>query len=351
MSIAADEDHPYPPKRREGLYAAFSPFIFSGQMSRFGTAKPHTCGILVLPRGKGEMSLQYVEILQSVLLYIDEHLKEKLDADCLARRAGFSTYHFCRVFRFGVGYSPMEYVRRRRLMFAAAELSGGRKIIDLAMEYGFETHSGFGRAFRRHFGCSPERYAIHARAKRPELPSLARMQKYFQGGIVMEPKFVTLPAIRIVGYTIETTTVDNANVTAIPAFWGAYLSDGRMEKLHRESFVKNHAEYGACFPEDSETGRFKYAIGVEVSEDAAIPSGYDVSDLPPATYAVFTTPPAQAADFSAHIQGTWQFIFGEWFPSSGFEFADGCVDFEYYDERGMVETGKVCDIYIPVRKK
>jgi len=122
-----------------------------------------------------------------------------------------------------------------------------------------------------------------------------------------------------------------------------------MEKLHGENFVKKHAEYGACFPEDPATGEFEYAIGVEVFGDD-VPSEYYTNTLPSATYAVFSTPPSNADEFSANIQATWRFIFNEWFQNSGYEFADGAVDFELYGHRCMGETDKVCEIYIPVKK-
>lgn len=295
--------------------------------------------------------MRYADMLQGILTYIDEHLHEKLDADTLASKAGFSTYHFCRVFRFGVGYSVMEYVRQRRLLYAAAELSTGKKMIDIAMDYGFETHSGFSKAFRRHFGCPPETYAMHAQAKKPALPKLVHMEKYALGGIVMEPKFVTKPAIKLVGYAITTTSNGNENNTAIPAFWTALLSDRRVKKLHGESFVKNHAEYGACFPENPESGEFVYLIGVEPVEGAAIPPTYTACELPAATYAVFSSPPSTDVEFSASIQGTWRYILNEWFPDSGYEYAEGCVDFEYYDEHNMGDAGNVCDIYVPVSPK
>ena len=106
--------------------------------------------------------MDYIEILQEMLSYIDTHIREKLSVEKLAARAGFSPYHFCRVFQWEVGYSIMEYVRNRRLAYAAAELSTGRRIVDIAVDYGFETHSGFSKAFRRYFGCPPEVYRFHA---------------------------------------------------------------------------------------------------------------------------------------------------------------------------------------------
>ncbi|MBW7572015.1 AraC family transcriptional regulator [Caproiciproducens faecalis] len=291
------------------------------------------------------------EILQDILEYVDEHITDTLSAEQLAARAGFSIWHFCRVFQWSTGYSVMGYVRNRRLAFAACELHSGQRILDIALKYGFETHSGFSKAFRRYFGYSPEVYRRHAYCGRPVPPSLPRMKKYLIGGILLEPKFVTLPAIKLAGFALKTTSVGGENSKAIPAFWNDYMSDGRMEKLHSENFVKQHDEYGACFPENPETGEFQYVIGVEPKEGAVIPQNYYICELPCATYAVFSTPPCDAATFVSAIQGVWQYIFNEWFPKSGYEYAPTCADFERYDDRCMSESGKVCDIYIPIVKK
>ena len=291
------------------------------------------------------------EIIQDTLLYIDAHIAEEISADILAARACFSAWHFSRLFQWRVGYSLMSYVRERRLAFAAHALNSGGRLIDIALEYGFETHSGFSKAFRRKFGCSPIEYRMHAKAAPPLPPNLSAMIKYAIGGIIMEPRFVTLPAIRLAGYALKTKNEGEQNNKDIPAFWSAYMSDGRAQKLHAEPWIKSHSEYGACFSEDPETGEFSYVIGLELKDGAAAPEGYYQCEIPAATYAVFSTPPCDDASFSPSIQGTWSYIFSEWFPNSGCEYAPGCVDFELYDERCMTENGKVCDIYLPVVRK
>ena len=294
--------------------------------------------------------MSYHEAMQGILEYIDENISGEINAETLAARAGFSEYHFSHVFRWCVGYSVMEYVRNRRLAFAAAELSENRKIIDIAMDYGFETHSGFTKAFKRHFGSSPETYRMHSNYKVPARLSLAQMKNYNVGGIVMEPIIKAIPAIKLAGYVIKTKNVDGENSKDIPAFWGAIMEDGRHEKLHNESFLKNHSDYGACFAEDKETGEFEYAICVEIKDGATVPPEYHTCEIPAATYAVFRTPPSKDEGFSASIQGAWQYIFNDWFPSSGYEYAPGCVDFELYNEDWMTDDEMFCEIWIPVVK-
>jgi len=295
--------------------------------------------------------LDYIEILQEMLRYIDANIKEKLSVEKLAARAGFSPYHFCRVFQWEVGYSIMEYVRNRRLFYAASELTSGKRIIDIAVDYGFETHSGFSKAFRRYFGCSPEKYKEHASFDVPKLPILEKNKQYVNGGIVMEPKMVKKESVKLAGFALKTRTKDGENNREIPKFWQEYIADGRCKKLHEETFLNGHAEYGACFPTSPENGEFTYVIGIEVKEGKNVPEGYHVCTIPEALYAVFSSPPADAANFSSSIQGTWKYIYSEWLPASGYEFDNGKVDYELYDERCMGETGKICDIYIPVVKR
>jgi GNAT superfamily N-acetyltransferase len=55
----------------------------------------------------------------------------------------------------------MEYIRLQRLYSALDELAQGRKLYDIALNYGFETQAGFYKAFQRHLGCSPTRYRAH----------------------------------------------------------------------------------------------------------------------------------------------------------------------------------------------
>ena len=286
-----------------------------------------------------------------MLKYIETNIKEKLNVEKLAARAGFSQYHFCRVFQWEIGFSVMEYVRNRKLAYAASELSTGKKIVDIAIDYGFDTHSGFSKAFRRYFGCSPERYRIYSSFDIPKLPILQKTKQYVNGGIVMEPKLVKKEAVKIAGFAIKTTSKDGENLENLPKFWHDYIFNGRQEKIHKETFVKKHDEYGVCFPENPGDGEFKYVIGVEVKEDHEIPKEYFVCIIPEALYAVFSTPPSNEKNFSKEIQGTWKYIFSEWFPNSGYEFANGKVDYELYTEQAMGETGKICEIYVPVVKR
>lgn len=105
--------------------------------------------------------MDYKNYIEKTKIYIDEHLSENIDAEKIASNAGYSLYHFCRVFKEYTGESLMTYVREKRLDIAREEIEKGRAATDVAMECGFETSSGFARAYMRKFGERPTK-RMHA---------------------------------------------------------------------------------------------------------------------------------------------------------------------------------------------
>ena len=105
---------------------------------------------------------KYEQAILSTLIHIQTHLEADLKLDTLAEHAGFSAYHFHRIFRESIGEPVKEYVRRLRLEKAAYRLKVSEEaILRLALESGFKTHESFTRAFRRQFGVTPNEYRDH----------------------------------------------------------------------------------------------------------------------------------------------------------------------------------------------
>jgi AraC-like DNA-binding protein/GNAT superfamily N-acetyltransferase len=104
--------------------------------------------------------MNYWAAVRKTLLYIEENLKAEISLTELAQIAGYSEYHFSRLFKDETGFSVMEYVRRRRLVHALAAMDAGSDMINAAMDYGFDTQGGFIKAFQKIYGCTPGRYCI-----------------------------------------------------------------------------------------------------------------------------------------------------------------------------------------------
>jgi AraC family transcriptional regulator len=94
-----------------------------------------------------------------VLEHMEANLDRPLALDDLARVAGLSRYHFCRLFRREVGHSPYRYLLRLRLERAAAIIRKGHVgVTEAALQAGFGDLGRFNRAFRQRFGCTPSEY-------------------------------------------------------------------------------------------------------------------------------------------------------------------------------------------------
>lgn len=107
----------------------------------------------------------HAEAIGRALRYVEANLQEDLRLDELASRSAFSPYHFHRLFQQHVGMTPAEYVRKRRLASAAGELlTTGRRILEIALDYRFDSQETFTRAFKKQYRMTPGRYRTYVMA-------------------------------------------------------------------------------------------------------------------------------------------------------------------------------------------
>lgn len=109
----------------------------------------------------------YLTIIQKSIDYIEENLKTEISAKELSEMAGFSVFHYYRLFQNAVGMPVMQYITRRRLLNALYEMQSGEKMVEIALEYGFETQAGFYKACVREFGYTPTEFLNMSNKKKP----------------------------------------------------------------------------------------------------------------------------------------------------------------------------------------
>ena len=295
--------------------------------------------------------MNYSNVISQCIEFIEENIKSDLTPELIANKCGYSTSHFCRIFNIHQGITLMEYVKKRRLSLAAAKLFEGNRIIDIALEYGFYTHNGFSKAFKKEYGFSPTQY-------------IKRMDGYFSkesiykiGGYIMNPIIVKKPAFKVAGYGIK-TNISNGNYTKdVASFWSNYNGENLESKMYRILEPPKHGEVGLCIPSKNEDGETIYLLGVIVDDFQRATDDMMMIDIPEATYAVFTTPPVDTSndieqkEFADTIKETWKYIFKEWFKDSKYIFDESKMDFEFYDERCHGRKDTVMEIYIPVLEK
>ena len=294
--------------------------------------------------------------IQRILDIVDRRITEKITLRELAEAAGYSSFHFNRMFTRITGITLMTYVIYRKLRYALYDLSCGEKIIDVALKYGFETHAGFSRAFKKYFGYSPSLYRIHAVSSRPTRMELAELISITSGGAIMYPEIVEIKPFTVVGFTSRHTMSNVRFTHDIPLYWETIDMDTAesLNRLHNVFSKSRHCEYTVCFDIDTATGEFSYLLGVGVDnpEDLArvVPDMFEMK-MPGGLYAKFTTPLVPNSQHIHTVRDTWKRILDIWLPKSAYEFDEKRYDFEYYDERDHVweNNGKAqIDIYVPV---
>lgn len=109
----------------------------------------------------------YLTMIQKSIDYIEDNLKSEITAKELSNMAGFSLFHYYRLFQSSVGMPVMQYISRRKLLNALYDMHCGEKMITVALLYGFKTQSGFYKAFVREFGYTPTEFLNISKKRKP----------------------------------------------------------------------------------------------------------------------------------------------------------------------------------------
>ncbi|MEU6272024.1 AraC family transcriptional regulator [Streptomyces populi] len=252
-----------------------------------------------------------LERLNQALEHIERHLGQDIEVEELARIAATSEYHLRRMFSALAGMPLSEYVRRRRLTLAGAEVLAGREtLLEIAVRYGYGSGEAFARAFRAMHGIGPG----EARRTGAALDSQSRMafRLTVEGSSSMRYRVVHKADFTVVGLKARVPLVHSGPNQAIIDFVRG-IAPGTLERLEKLSDQEPHGIVAVC--DDLDPGRAEgteldYYQGVITS--VAAPGGTTALAVPAGTWAVFTTSgPAPEA-----VQELWRDVFTEWFPSN-----------------------------------
>jgi AraC family transcriptional regulator len=276
------------------------------------------------------------DFLAEVLAYIEAHRGEPLTVAELARVAGFSPYHFSRLFTARFGISAMEYVRTCRLQEAALRLTGDAPppLAALALDSGFDSQEAFTRAFRRRYGTPPGQFQRSAL----ELFPLKPQREIRMAAVEMQKELVKRDAFTVAGVAALFT---EANKSGIPALWPRLI---RALPLAGQADART---YGVCKMVDAKEGCLKYLAGVEMTGDGALPDGFEMIALEAHSYAVFRLV-LDGSPLHPQMQAAMPKIWGELLPKSGLKTVPA-PDFELYpSDFEPMRKGSHVDMYIAV---
>lgn len=290
---------------------------------------------------RGVMNIEPVHIVREIILWIEQHLDDELTLDLIAVRAGYSPYHFSRMFLAHTRRTAMDYVRGRRLVRSARRLLAepDLRLVELALDSGFDSQEAFTRAFKRMFGSTPARFrrgfTIEPLEGQYPMTALAKTTT----NVTRLPELVTRDGFVVAGPARRFGETDKSD---IPQLWSRLLNTVPIPGQRGGAM-----SYGVVSDIDRDKGTLNYLAGVEIGPDTALPEGFERRVIAPATYLVFRIT-FDGGPVHLQIAAALEEVWGNIIPTIGLKLAKG-PDFECYDGTKPVNlAGSTMDYYVPV---
>lgn len=265
-----------------------------------------------------------------------------VDVAVLAQRSGTTEHHLRRMFASLAGMPLSEYVRRRRMSLAAAELvSTGDDLLTVAVRHGYGSAEAFGRAFRSVHGVGPGEVRRDGGPSRTQ-PRI-RFHLTVEGSLPMDTRIADLPDLRLIGYAARVPLVHAGinpriadHVAAIPVEDVVALKQLNDTEPSGVLAVSDDLD-----PDRAEGSELTYLHGVATTH--AAPGGLDVIEVPAGTWAVFRT----EGPHPETLQEAWAATATTWFPSQPWRLRPGpeIVAMLAYDPEAGTAT---CELWLPV---
>nr|WP_276510774.1 GyrI-like domain-containing protein [Oleiagrimonas soli] len=265
-------------------------------------------------------------------------MSEPLSVERLSRVAHFSPFHFHRQFSQHAGISVTRYIQLMRLRRASHRLAfeDQRRIIDIALEAGFESAAAFSRAFRNAFDQSPSQFRKHPAwppwCERYRLPVRARRHP-------MDVRIIDFPQTRIA--TLEHRGPPEKVNDAARVFIEWRKASGLSPVTHSETFGIAYDD-----PDTTDPQQFRFDIAGSVEHDVpANPQGIVTRFIPGGRCAV-----VRHHGSHERLGEAAYYLYREWLPESGEELRDYPLFFHY---RNLIpdtpEHELITDVHLPLR--
>ncbi|MCL2811409.1 MAG: AraC family transcriptional regulator [Clostridia bacterium] len=290
--------------------------------------------------------------LNAAMRYIEKHLLNAIDFNEVARIACCSEYQFRRMFSYLAGMPLNEYIRKRRLSFAAELLySGGEKIIHISHQCGYESPDAFAKAFQIQYGITPSAFRKDSITLKAFPPLFFHLT--VKGGIEMDYRIVEKGAFYIMGKSGRIPLIYHGANPHFAAVWQEIQNDGILvlteySEVEPKGILEIYDEYDPSNPVEGDEFTLYVGIAMEKPMPDYFKGRFDVLSLNASTWLVFT-----AIDNTKRndVWGRKQLHarISEWLPTSGYQVnGPTMIWFASYDAH---RPDLKSEIWVSVRKR
>ena len=283
--------------------------------------------------------------LNRLVALVEDHLTDDLDLADVASGLGTTEYHLRRMFSSLAGMPLSEYVRRRRMTVAAADVLGEGDLLGIAVRYGYGSTEAFGRAFRSVHGVSPGDIRRDGGSLRTQ-PQI-RFRLTVEGNISMHARITDRPHFRLIGHATRVPLIHEGINPHIQAHIAALSTEehARLKELSNTEPSGLLQVSADADPDYTEGSELTYLHGVAVTDDTRLPNDLDAIEVPAGTWAVFRT----EGDYPAALQSTWAATATEWFPSNPWRLRPGPSIVTILDRSDDFSTA-TSELWLPVER-
>ncbi len=172
--------------------------------------------------------MNYFQMINETIEYIEVNLSRNILIDELAERYQISKFYFTRIFKALTGKNVKEYIDGRKMTEAAKRLkTTSSRIIDIALDYGFESHEAFTRRFKNLFGITPIQYkrSIPELYPFPRIEVMERQFKNLHREMIVDFQILNPGTIKLIGKHIWFNPDDKADLRNVTSFFNRFISD------------------------------------------------------------------------------------------------------------------------------
>ncbi|MDP9695417.1 UNVERIFIED_ORG: AraC family transcriptional regulator [Arthrobacter globiformis] len=286
-----------------------------------------------------------IAVLNRLVEFVECHLTDEIDVGGLAMSLGTTEYHLRRMFSSLAGMPLSEYVRRRRMAVAAADVLGDGELLAIAVKYGYGSTEAFGRAFRSVHGVGPGDVRRDGGPLRTQ-PQL-RFRLTVEGNTTMDARIADRPAFRLIGHSARVPLIHHgvnphiqAHIASLPA--AEHLRLKALSNTEPAGLLQVSADVDPDYTEGSE---LTYLHGVAVADKTPVPEELGAIEVPAGTWAVFKA----EGEYPAVLQSTWAATATDWFPSSPWRLRPGPSIVAILDRAADFSTAS-CELWLPVER-
>lgn len=285
-----------------------------------------------------------ISALNRIIDLVEEHLTEEFDVKDVARALGTTEHHLRRMFSSLAGMPLSEYVRRRRMTVAAADVVRGEgDLLSIAVRHGYGSTEAFGRAFRAVHGASPGDVRRDGGPLRTQ-PQL-RFRLSVEGSTPMDTRIVDQPAFQLVGHAARVPLIHQGVNPHIQRHIAALPQEEHL-RLKDLGDIEPAGLLAVCDdldPDRAEGSELTYLHGAAVSRDTPTPEDLDTIEVPAGRWAVFRT----SGPYPQVLQNAWAATATEWFPSNPWRSRQG-PEIVAVLERADDFSTATCELWLPV---